>query len=758
MYESPDTLEEICLNVVCDNIFSYIELDTQTDEDIEENDCSVDKYQYIPYKRYKFRSPDIYLINQISEKLLNKMMKKRLLCDATLNLFNQHNTKLKCVIIKNCDVSKRGLKILKQHKITDLEIMPVMHDDIGDVIDCLSDWSMANLRSANFAHCSYGSEMFRRSFQPRYRKLGKLQQLRVLNIAFSKIDQVVFMNICKNLKALEKLNISGTCITDLKPLEKLSTTLTSLSLCDMCHTNEFNEQLISVLTKLPNLKFLDLSLFQQRIDKNMSYFPTIELLDKNDILPELEWLDVSGWKEFVLKESLLRFIDTHPKLIFLGLVLCSVTFAKIFCKPKPTERLRNVRIAGLGTEEQIKIALQYYSDRDNYVQKILYYLFQLTSSFPGPRPDVFNYILPAMETHSTRCEVQIAATACLYNLTKGDLSKHIHPQTLSKGVELTLAAMASFPTQPQLQKNSLLTLCSDRILQEVTFNRFKCAKLVLDALCIFDEVNMNRMAVAICSILASKVSTEETSELGANLGYMQKLLSMVQSRVDTQVSDITLKFTLSALWNLTDESAATCSVFLEQGGNNLYLQVLKTFKGNAQIETKVLGLLNNIAEVARLRGRLLTNRLLNTLHELLKSENIDVSYFAAGIVAHLTSDGNQAWKSLEEGSLSRREMLDTLAEAVAQWEVPESEMVAYRSFKPFFPLLRVDMAYQVQLWAVWAINHVCTKNPSRYCQMLYDERGHVLLKDLTNFGTAHSNIRCFSQVILSTLKEKGFPV
>lgn len=72
----------------------------------------------------------------------------------------------------------------------------------------------------------------------------------------------------------------------------------------------------------------------------------------------------------------------------------------------------------------------------------------------------------------------MAATACLYNLTRDELSKHIHPQTLSRGVELTLVAMETFPDEFQLQKNSLLTLCSDRILQEVTFDRFRCAKLV----------------------------------------------------------------------------------------------------------------------------------------------------------------------------------------------------------------------------------------------------------------------------------------
>lgn len=99
----------------------------------------------------------------------------------------------------------------------------------------------------------------------------------------------------------------------------------------------------------------------------------------------------------------------------------------------------------------------------------------------------------------------MAATACLYNLTRGELSKYLHPSLLSKGVSLTLYAMQNFPGEFQLQKNALLTLCSDRILQEVSFNRFMCAKLVLEALCHFEDINMDRMAVAICSILAAKV-------------------------------------------------------------------------------------------------------------------------------------------------------------------------------------------------------------------------------------------------------------
>ena len=38
-------------------------------------------------------------------------------------------------------------------------------------------------------------------------------------------------------------------------------------------------------------------------------------------------------------------------------------------------------------------------------------------------------------------------------------------------------------------------------------------------------------------------------------------------------------------------------MFLDEEGMELFLDVLNTFPGEAAIETKILGLLNNIAEV-----------------------------------------------------------------------------------------------------------------------------------------------------------------
>lgn len=71
-------------------------------------------------------------------------------------------------------------------------------------------------------------------------------------------------------------------------------------------------------------------------------------------------------------------------------------------------------------------------------------------------------------------------------------------------------------------------------------------------------------------------------------------------------------------------------VFLEHGGAQLFLDVLKTFRNDAAVKTKVLGLLNNIAEVKKLRYNLMLDTLVDELYVLLKSTHMDVSYFAAG--------------------------------------------------------------------------------------------------------------------------------
>lgn len=52
---------------------------------------------------------------------------------------------------------------------------------------------------------------------------------------------------------------------------------------------------------------------------------------------------------------------------------------------------------------------------------------------------------------------------------------------------------------------------------------------------------------------------------------------------------------------------------------------------------------NNIAEVGELHCELMVHTFLDHIRTLLHSPEVEVSYFAAGILAHLTSRGKDAW-------------------------------------------------------------------------------------------------------------------
>jgi Zyg-11 family protein len=94
----------------------------------------------------------------------------------------------------------------------------------------------------------------------------------------------------------------------------------------------------------------------------------------------------------------------------------------------------------------------------------------------------------------------MAVTACLYNLSH-DTAPRLHPHILREIVAADLDAMETFPQHQQLQKNILLTICCDRIMNDVTFDRFRCARLAMNCLCEWQDNSMNKMSVAICSML-----------------------------------------------------------------------------------------------------------------------------------------------------------------------------------------------------------------------------------------------------------------
>lgn len=534
--------------------------------------------------------------------------------------------------------------------------------------------------------------------------LKTLKYLHTLDISHTKFNNFSLQIVVADLPCLEHLNISATEVHDLIPLRRCRNRLKSLSAYDLdC---PFSGE---VLLELVNLHYLDIS--------NEKEFPNshlFTLLKNLESYPNLRHLDISGQCVLMLENPLKYFQTGAHKLQFLGLMETNLCYFPIFVDG---DLKKHCIVTGSADIDQLMNSLRVYSHRRTFILRALCVFYDHTSNFRRAAFEPIVLVLKAMQAHRGDLDVQMAGTACLCNLVKGCNEGDVHPVWLGRVVKAVLGAIERFPDKAQILRNSLLTICNEIILKDAVFDRFRCIKLMMNALVRYTDIQIRRMAVAISSVLAARISTEEIAYFGTNPEYISTLLNIINNCMfPDPTSDNLLKCTLSALWNLTDESPVTCKVFLENGGLDLYNRMLESYSDNIEFQNKVLGLINNIAEVPHLRCKIMNGKLIKTLTFLAFSTSIHVSYFAVGILCHLAGSFMEPfWNSCE--STSYEEVLESIAVNVLKWRQPCNEMVAYRSFNPFGWLL-VSGIPEVQLWAIWAINHVCTANPKSYCLKL----------------------------------------
>uniref|UniRef100_A0A4W6D0D8 Zyg-11 family member, cell cycle regulator n=1 Tax=Lates calcarifer TaxID=8187 RepID=A0A4W6D0D8_LATCA len=668
---------------------------------------------------------------ELADQLLAKMATEGLLNDSTVGVFrNCEYLRLRRACIRTARISAEAFqKALCPHRLLELDAARVNADlTIHDILQGLATnkYCQESLQRLGLTGLTMSSleEPIRYCF-------SSLQGLRSLSLANVDFYDSGLVDVC-SLPRLESLDLSNTSVTNLSPLLGLKERLRSLTLHQLKRLEMSTAQLLGVIRQLEVLQHLDIS-----DDKQFTSDVARQLLGQPGILPALVSLDVSGRKQ-VTDAAVKAFVKERPGMTFVGLLATDAGFSDFLSGEG------NLKVTGEANETQICEALRRYSEREGFVREALFHLFSLTHVMEKPRPDILKLVVLGMKNHPATLNVQLAASACVFNLTKQDLAAGMPVRLLSTVTQLLLEAMRTFPNHQQLQKNCLLSLCSDRILQEVPFNRFEAAKLVMQWLCNHEDQNMQRMAVAIISILAAKVQY-----MLCCIKITYQLLHIVRQKANQGVVDATLKFTLSALWNLTDESPTTCRHFIENQGLDLFIKVLESFPNESSIQQKVLGLLNNIAEVGELHGELMVQGFLDHISTLLHSPEVEVSYFAAGILAHLTSRGEDAWTLSPD---LRSSLLEQLHAVITKWPPPECEMVAYRSFNPFFPLLECFHTPGVQLWAAWAMQHVCSKNAARYCSMLLEEGGLQQLERVHTHPQTHRDVKRLAESILDSLQ------
>ncbi|EDO45350.1 predicted protein, partial [Nematostella vectensis] len=624
---SPPSLEQICLNYICGSIqvLCY---------EVQENVGNL--------QRIAFKFP-VFLHEQLAESILRQLACTGQLTLNVLTLFMDQNTcRLKRACIRSSDVREIGLRlILMHHNITELDICGTEIPFSELFASSLEGYECtSSLRKLNISHAKGEID---------YAALGYFKNLTSLDVSHNMFSDFDLKQISIKSPNLLELNISCTSITDAEAFGHLRSSLITLK----AYHCPISWQSPTEFAKFTALRHLDISR-NPGSPEGYDWPGDAEklemlLLDQN-ALRNLEILDISGTPR-VMDLPLQVFISSHPRLKFLG--LCNTGLSS-YAKFLP----KDIEITGEATEQQILLSLCCYPERSSYMTESLRRLFQISKNWTQARFEVLQIVLPPMEKHPKDLRVQMAATACVFNLTRFAVTpKDLHPETLGRIANLVLKAMETFPRKHELLRNCLLIMDSKPMLKKAKFDYYAACMSAMDALCQFsNDLNIVKLATKICAILTAKISTYETIALGTDR-HLKALMYIVEGKVEAVQADYILSVTLSVLWNLTDEACCSCQLFIDSKGLKLLLRVLKTFTlENKIIIKKVLGTMNNISEVHHLRHHFINDECIEALRNLLKCNEIDVSYFAGGILSNIAL----AWTQPFSTKTSRCEVLEQI--------------------------------------------------------------------------------------------------
>ncbi|XP_016372178.1 protein zyg-11 homolog [Sinocyclocheilus rhinocerous] len=438
--ESPSSLTDMSMAWVCHNV--EVLCVAQEDGSLHFRHCPV-------------------FPQELADQLLHRMADEGVLNDRTVGIFqNLEHLRLRRAFIQSSQLSAEAFRLsLCPHKLQELNASHIHSSiTISDVLrslasnklcrQCLQTLLMDGLRLYGEA----GEESLQASF-------NMLRGLKKLSLAWTDLDDRGLEDICA-IPMLESLDVSGTNITDLTPLLNCQSRLLSLTAHGLQKLEMPTSSFILVLSKLHLLRHLDISNDRLVMDRDNL---VQQLLERPGILPQLVSLDVSGWRG-VSDAAIQASVEDRPGLRFIGLLGTAAG---------GSELLRgdgHLKVAGESSLTQLCEALRRYSDRESFIREVLAHLYSHTSDMEEPQPHILKLVLAGMRHHTDSLHVQLVASACVFNLTVQELVLGMPLRLLGNVVQQLLAAMKNFPNHEQLQKNCLLTLCSDHILQVVPFD------------------------------------------------------------------------------------------------------------------------------------------------------------------------------------------------------------------------------------------------------------------------------------------------
>lgn len=724
--------------------------------------------------------PGVALPTEICEKLLNLWQDSdpELLNDKFLNIFSDIQcTRLKRVTLRSSSVTDAGIKSLLTHNLVELDISNCKYltkrtlECINENCDSLNTLVIGKtkdilplppiLESDDISEEALISEM---DSKGPILKMTNLRRFVVRELNLPTMPSY-FNILLKPLTLITHVDLSGCGFLDNFSCLHHMNQLVSLNL----HSVQRVQDAIGTICKMTNLRFLDISQANQKFGLFENPNSTLSTIVKS--LQHLSALDISGTNlpgdgtfdfERTNKKKLEGYVFDEMEeegfcdipglqsrvsnpLEFLGLYNTSHDACHRHHIPAKV-------ITGDANEEQILAGTAAYLDRPEVLVKALnelFHIFRFETCHNQTR--ALNVILLAMIRHRHEKHIQISGSASLFYIAKSEEKSNLSVRAKQKMIEVLLAAMETHLDDSTMMRNGCLTLCQFRIPQDVLFEYKRLVQLLLRLIrgrSGDSDDFVRRIAIYLLNSLACQVDGEQ-KELVGDLGAIETMLKLINDRLKSRIHDDMLEIAWSAMWNVTDETPINCQRFLDGHGMHCFQRCLKEFPDKPELLRNMMGLLGNVAEVESLRPRLMVPELLNTFSHLLdsNSDGIEVSYNAAGVLSHMASSGADTWNGCVVEP-SRAQVLERMVAAIERWDLSSKRNINYRSFEPILRLLEVFSTPECQHWAAWALANLTRVYPDKYCTLVEEEGGLVLLEAILESPLPYARIKTLARIVI----------
>jgi len=316
--KSPESLQSLCLSYIATKIVPPSASDGV-------GCCQKDTSDSVVLQKSFGSSSGVFVHSNVADVLLSLMSTCQTLSNQTLELFQSCNACLRHVVIRRSQVTAAGLRVLRSHRLITLVVEADYPKQftISDIICCLNEWTVANLRSLSVAGVTFGQA----GGPPVIVSLCALRNLRSLDVNGTDFTDSMLKIIVDDLPLVESLDISSTLVRDVTSLSQCRTRLRRLFMYNV-RLNDSSST--DVLRSLSALRILDIS---HDAPKNplMTYKMNTEnaegILQEGSEFHDLQSLDISGTPD--IPASLVRYhiiiflCDLYRILLSLHYVLLS---------------------------------------------------------------------------------------------------------------------------------------------------------------------------------------------------------------------------------------------------------------------------------------------------------------------------------------------------------------------------------------------------------------------------------------------------